>query len=458
MGSNDVNWIQAVEKLLVPQRGVSSDGKIFTQQAHAGVFCKAYRQASNVQDRRSILAHLISKYGHSNVTEISLPPEANDKWFADVTRLLKDLPPPYLQLFRATGQLEGGIKFLVDMRADILTWIREQHDTIGESTVAGSVRLPSLKLMNDVLRDLLGVWFSIGLLHVERVTWSSPCDLLQRVADYESVHPVRSWTDLKSRVGPRRRCFVFTHPSMPREPLVVLHVALTDRIAEKISEVISAQRHPDRDSKDIEEDLNNVTTAIFYSISSTQPGLQGIDLGHFMIKRVVQQLSAELHSINAFSSLSPIPGFRKWLMEEMRRKAKGGETRLPMSPTDAALLAELLTEQNQWYADESLRTQLRPILLRTCAYYLLNVKHRGHAYDPVANFHLRNGAVLWRLNWEGDSTTKGLNQSCSLMVNYRYYLNQTEENSRLYLDKKEIQAADQVKNLLNAPQFTISNL
>ncbi|XP_078738018.1 malonyl-CoA decarboxylase, mitochondrial isoform X1 [Lampetra fluviatilis] len=202
-------------------------------------------------------------------------------------RLRQALAPRYKHLLVRLSRLEGGVKLLVDMRADALAAVAARDAADG----------PHLKELTMVLKALLSEWFSIGLLHLERVTWQSPCDMLQKIAQYEAVHPVRHWTDMRRRVGPYRRCFVFTHAAMPREPLVVLHVALTDAISSDIRSIVresptAATPGPAAPAGIVAppEDAGRVRAAVFYSISATQRGLQGIDLGHHLIKHVVRQL------------------------------------------------------------------------------------------------------------------------------------------------------------------------
>nr|CAD7446365.1 unnamed protein product [Timema bartmani] len=189
-----------------------------------------------------------------------------------------------------------------------------------------------LQQLNSTLRETLSLWFSVGFLNLERVTWRSPCEMLQKISEYEAVHPVRNWTDLKRRVGPYRRCFVYTHSSMPDEPLVVLHTALSDEIAGSMSGIVSAASRMSVDltaKSDVvvnseEENPSLVKAAIFYSISSTQKGLQGIELGNYLIKRVVRELQAEFPLVNQFSTLSPIPTFRLYLVDRLKAAERGG--------------------------------------------------------------------------------------------------------------------------------------
>lgn len=384
--------------------------------------------------------------------------ECNRRQIMKAEEWLKNLlTPQYSWFFIHVGRLERGIKFLVDVRTDILA-------VISEMDVEDPAMVP-MQQLNLTLREMLSLWFSVGFLNLERVTWRSPCEMLQKISEYEAVHPVRNWTDLKRRVGLYRRCFVYTHSSMPDEPLVVLHTALTDEIARSTKGIVSATSRMSVDASACPgmlvdahtEDPSCVKAAIFYSITSTQKGLQGIELGNYLIKRVVRELQAEFPLVSKFSSLSPIPTFRFWLMERLKTAEKGQRGVLTAEEAEQlrshlqtdTLWSELkqLFKTNGWASDSKLVSLLEAPLMRLCAGYLYLEKRRGYALDNVANFHLRNGAVMWRLNWQADLCARGLGNSCGIMVNYRYFLEDTETNSRAYLEKQHIAASDEVRQL-----------
>ncbi|XP_010219168.1 PREDICTED: malonyl-CoA decarboxylase, mitochondrial, partial [Tinamus guttatus] len=357
-------------------------------------------------------------------------------------RLRYSLTPRYRGLFQQLGRLEGGLRFLVELRADLV------H---GLATKA--LDGPHVKEMNGVLKNMLSEWFSTGFLNLERVTWQSSCEVLQKVSDSEAVHPVRNWLDMKRRVGSYRRCYFFSHCAIPGEPLIVLHVALTSEISSSIQAIVK-EVHPVET-----EDLDKITTAIFYSISLTQQGLQGVELGTYLIKRVVKELQKELPQIKDFSSLSPIPGFTKWLVgllssqtkverNELFTESEWQEISAVTGGPPAETLKKLLNN-NEWVRSKKLVSALRLPLMRLCAWYLYGEKHRGFALNPVANFHLQNGAVLWRLNWMADTSPRGIGASCGLMVNYRYFLGDTAGNSAAYLGTKQIKASEQVLALVS---------
>ncbi|XP_028930965.1 malonyl-CoA decarboxylase, mitochondrial [Ornithorhynchus anatinus] len=358
-------------------------------------------------------------------------------------RLRYALVPRYRGLFHHISRLDGGLPFLVNLRADLL-------DSQAHNMVEG----PQVREMNGVLKNMLSEWFSVGFLNLERVTWHSPCELLQKISECEAVHPVKNWMDVKRRVGPYRRCYFFSHCSTPGEPLIVLHVALTNEISSNIQAIVKEFSSPET------EDSNKIVAAIFYSISLTQQGLQGVELGNFLVKRVVKELQKEFPHLTTFSSLSPIPGFTKWLLGNLSSQTKelgrnelftdpecqeiSGVTGGPVSET----LKVLLTS-NEWVKSEKLVKVLQAPLMRLCAWYLFGEKHRGFALNPVANFHLQNGAVMWRINWMADTSFRGITASCGLMVNYRYFLEETATNSAAYLGTQHIKASEQVLNLVS---------
>ncbi|XP_052129381.1 malonyl-CoA decarboxylase, mitochondrial [Frankliniella occidentalis] len=373
-------------------------------------------------------------------------------------KLKNSLTAQYSWLFMHVGRLERGVKFLVDLRTDVLDLI-SQLDPFDQAVVP-------MQRLNSTLRELLSMWFSVGFLAVERVTWKSPCEMLQKISEYEAVHPVRSWTDLKRRVGLYRRCFVYTHNSMPDEPIVVLHIALCDEISSSMAGIVAAASRLSVDTSIAEiglpgvhqetEDPALVKAAVFYSITSTQQGLKGIELGNYLIKRAAEELQAEFPQVTQFSTLSPIPGFRSWLNDKLKAADKNEDEVL--SPDEGTAIQKILGEKwptelqrllksNAWLDNPDLVAFLKEPLMRMCARYLYLEKHRSAALNGVANFHLKNGAVMWRINWHADLSPRGLGNSCGIMVNYRYYLEDTEANSRSYLEHHKINASEQVIQL-----------
>jgi malonyl-CoA decarboxylase len=341
------------------------------------------------------------------------------------------LVPRRAILLTQFNALEQGVKFLVDMRADLLRLGR------------GDVELQDL---GDDLRDLLASWFDIGFLELRQITWDSSAALLERLIAYEAVHEIRSWDDLKNRLDSDRRCFAFFHPRMPDEPLIFVEVALVNGLADNIGDLL------DEDAP--ETDPVGADTAIFYSISNAQAGLAGVSFGNFLIKRVVDELRRDLPNLKKFATLSPIPGFRRWL--EHHASEEGSDL---MSADEIEAAGQFAPEREgserligmlddtTWVTDSKRAALLQPILMRNCARYLLMERRNGHAADPVAHFHLSNGARLERLNWLGDRSANGLKSAAGMMVNYLYRLPDIDKNHEAYTGEGKIAAATQIRKL-----------
>jgi malonyl-CoA decarboxylase len=346
-------------------------------------------------------------------------------------KLRQALEAPRLRLMTQFNGLPEGVKFLVDLRSDLM----ELSD--GED----------LKALNGDLRTLLASWFDVGFLELRRITWNSPASLLEKLIAYEAVHEIRSWDDLKNRLEADRRLFAFFHPRMPDEPLIFVQVALVNGLAGNVNALL--------DETAPVTDPSEADTAIFYSITNAQKGLAGISFGGFLIKRVVDELQAEFTKLKTFSTLSPIPGFSRWV----RRVSLDGA--LPLNDDDHAALASVLGAENgeaglgrlfdetDWRQDEAILAGLEPILTKLCAQYLLREKNsRGRARDPVAHFHLTNGAQVERLNWLADVSAHGFSQSAGMMVNYLYNLSKIEANHERYTGDGKVSASTAVNRLL----------
>ncbi len=344
------------------------------------------------------------------------------------------LNAPRVKLLTQFNALPEGVKFLVDLRAELLRFGREDRGLAG---------------LESDLKDLLAAWFDIGFLELRRITWESPAALLEKLSVYEAVHQVRSWTDLKNRLDSDRRCFAFFHPRMPSEPLIFVEVAMVSGMAADVQALL--------DVKAPVIDPRSADTAIFYSISNAQRGLAGISFGGFLIKRVVDQLSAEFPKLKTFATLSPIPGFCNWLDQEFAAGLPGVLGKHERKTLAAALgqgnaskgdLKQILADPG-WTKKPELAAALEAPLKRLCARYLVEAKREdGKALDPVANFHLGNGARVERLNWLGDNSKKGLKQSAGLMVNYQYRLDDIEENHEAYEGEGRVATSSPVAALL----------
>lgn len=321
-------------------------------------------------------------------------------------RLCKAAEPPRQELLRRLNMAPAGTERLVQMRADLLELLRGA---------------PGLARIDADFRHLLRSWFNRGFLVLRPIDWQTPAAILEKITAYEAVHQIDSWEELRRRVEPPdRRCFAFFHPSMPDEPLIFVEVALTREIPGSIQALLD----PARAAVAPEQ----ATTAVFYSISNCQAGLAGVSFGAFLIKQVARDLAAEVPGITDFVTLSPVPGFIRWLA--------GAEGE------DADTCREVL-------ADGPPDEELKPTLLKLGAQYFLEARREdGRPPDPVARFHLGNGAELHAIHWMGDSSDKGLAQAAGLMVNYRYRLDKIEANHEAYVGSGEIAAARAVKALL----------
>ncbi|KAK0168679.1 hypothetical protein PV327_002455 [Microctonus hyperodae] len=424
-------------------------------ESKVDALCRSYDNLS-LENKHEFLWSLALKYAvdHEHICNLAnrLACEKNDNDHQLLLRenaLKKALTPKYHWLFILMGRLEHGVKFLVDLRTDVLAILSNLNDP---------EKMPKLQQLNITLHDLLLLWFSVGFLHLERITWQSSCEMLQKVSDYEAIHPIRNWVDLKRRVGPYRRCFVFTHMSMPREPLVVLHTALCDVIPETVKGIEEAEKRIVEKTKlsSAQANMCEIKAAIFYSIAATQKGLQGIELGNYLIKEVAKEVTREFPMIDQLSSLSPIPKFRLWFLEHVKQDKTKIFTRDEivaienyLNATDLAQSLKKLLNNSLWTNDYDLVTLLKVPLMRACAWYLYREKRRNYALNAVANFHLRNGAMMWRINWMADPTPRGAENSCGIMVNYRYFLNDTEENSRNYIENMFINASETIIILAN---------
>ncbi len=348
------------------------------------------------------------------------------------TRLRQVLVPPRVKLLTQFNALPEGTKFLVDMRADLLPLIDGD---------------PHLSHLEEDLRELLTSWFDVGFIDLQEITWHSSAALLEKLIAYEAVHEIRDWGDLRNRLDSDRRCYALFHPRMVEEPLAFVEVALTDQMAESIQALLD-ESAPADDPKD-------ARAAIFYSISNTQQGLRGISFGDYLIKQVVGQLNQELPKLDTFATLSPIPNFREWLDRAPLASLTGMTTdaerdaiiKLAGSGDLSEALRSLLA-WDRWPHDDAVSEALRAPMLRFCARYLLERRGNGQPIDPVARFHLKNGARVERINWLGDTSAKGLRQSAGMMVNYRYIVEHIEQNHEAYLHDNRIVLGSEVRSLL----------
>lgn len=330
--------------------------------------------------------------------------------------LTKALEAPRQELMRRINFVPGGTAAIIAMRKQLLTCLREH---------------PDLKPVDQDIKHLLSSWFNRGFLELRRIDWRTPAVVLEKLIEYEAVHAIDGWDDLRRRLDKDRRCFAFFHPALPDEPLIFVEVALVKGLAGAVQPLL--------DREQARLDAEDADTAIFYSISNCQEGLKGISFGNFLIKQVVADLSQELPNLKHFATLSPVPGFCRWLrsVEE------------PVAGLTKNELEEVLTVLSypDWQEDADKEARMKDLLSRLCAYYFMQAKSRGRPLDPVSRFHLGNGARLERLNWMGDKSANGLKQSAGILVNYYYSLKDIEKNHEAYANEKRIVASSSIVNL-----------
>ena len=331
------------------------------------------------------------------------------------------------ELFRRLNLAPGGTERLVRMREDVL---------------AVAVVHPELETVDADFQHLFTSWFNRGFLELKRIDWNMPALVLERIIRYEAVHEITSWDDLRRRIDPAdRRCFAFFHPQLPGEPLIFVQVALAREIPDAIAPLLAAERRPIA--------ARRATTAVFYSISNCQDGLRGVPLGNFLIKQVVDVLKRELPNLRSFVTLSPVPGFLGWLRRERNARASTW-----LTEEDRQTIAAI--DEPGWPQVAVMARPLRPALTAALAEYLLRARDgKGRPVDPVARFHLNNGARLERLNWLGDLSDKGLQQAAGFMVNYLYDVSQIERNHEAFAREGRVIAARAVERALR-PQAAAS--
>lgn len=304
--------------------------------------------------------------------------------------------PARQELLRRLNLAPGGTEALVRMREDLLGLLPDR---------------PDLASVDDDFLHLFASWFNRGFLVLRRMDWSSPAALLEKIIAYEAVHAIAGWPELRRRVEPPDRlCYAFFHPAMPAEPLIVIEVALTTAIPERIDALLSEGREilP----------ADKATVACFYSISNCQPGLRGVSFGNFLIKQVARELAAACPGLATFVTLSPIPGLARWLQQ----------TASPLP------------------VEEDAR---REALMRLAARYLVDEKRAdGQPLDPVARFHLGNGALLWAIRWAADQGARGNEQSFGMMANYLYDLDAIEDNHESFRESGHVSVGSAVRALL----------
>jgi malonyl-CoA decarboxylase len=338
---------------------------------------------------------------------------------AHLRQLGEAVEAPRQELLRRLNMAPGGTGAIVHLRERLLGRLAED---------------PALRAVDADFQHLLGSWFNRGFLYLERIDWDSPASLLEKIKRYESVHEIATWSDLRRRLAPDRRCFAFFHPALKDEPLIFIEVALGRELAASIQPII--------DPNASALDPATATHAIFFSITNSLTGLRGISFGNFLIKQVVVELQRELPQLKTFATLSPIPSFRGWLGSGL-----ASEPGLDLEPSEQQALSALLQRPA---IDSVDLAPLRDTLTGLCARYLGGGLGGPRPADPVARFHLGNGARLERINWLGDVSAKGMQQSFGMLVNYYYDLDNLELNHEAFAEEGKVALSKELARLLAA--------
>jgi malonyl-CoA decarboxylase len=406
--------LPALGELLLSRRGEAS-GVVLAQALLAG-----YAAAEPAQ-RLEFLKALADRFGADRHRVEAAMAAVREN---DVPGALEELhaaaEPRRQELIRRLNLAPGGTSALVRMREELLGYLTDH---------------PELRRVDADFGHLLSSWFNRGFLVLRPIDWTTPANILEKIIRYEAVHAIQNWDDLRNRLEPEdRRCYGFFHPQLVDEPLIFVEVALTRTIPDAIGPLLDLSRTPTPASE--------TTTAVFYSISNTQKGLGGVSFGNFLIKQVVENLKLELPNLKTFVTLSPVPNFAAWLARERKTEASAC---LDASARDALAILD----EPAWHEDPAKVERVKASLLHAAAYYFLKAKNaKGRPIDPVARFHLGNGARLERLNFLGDLSPKGLKQSHGLMVNYLYALDEIEANHEAFAEKGTVAASATVRKAL----------
>ncbi len=406
----DAQQVITLCRALLSERGEVSGARL------AADVLEAYRALD--QPARDGLFDLLAAEFSPNPAEVGRAAEAYriESSQANLIRLQAVVEPPLQELFRRLNMAPGGTQFMVEMRRELLKRLGDHPEWAG---------------IDADLAHLFRSWFNRGFLVLQRIDWRTSALVLERLIQYEAVHQIQGWRDLRRRLEVDRRCYAFFSPALPDEPLIFIEVALTRGMPTTVQPLLD----PEAPVVDPAE----ANCAIFYSITNCQEGLRGVSLGNFLIKQVAENLRLGFSRLRTLASLSPIPGFAQWL------KSGGGlQSRKPTSLELTRIIDKLNRGEG---IDVGLCAGLQSELSRLCAYYLLHAKRDKAPLDPVARFHLANGARLERLNWMGDTSTLGLRRSLGMTVNYVYRMREVERNHEAYAKNYRIVASREFERL-----------
>ncbi|BCH24808.1 malonyl-CoA decarboxylase [Mesorhizobium sp. L-8-3] len=377
--------------------------------------------AFDIDSQREFMRMLLTRFGpRIERLEKAIEAYRASRSASALLELHEAAEPRRQELIRRLNLAPNGIATLVRMREVLLKLKSEDRD---------------LQAVDADFAHLFGSWFNRGFLVLRPISWSTPADILEKIIRYEAVHQISGWDELRRRLAPEdRRCFAFFHPQLVDDPLIFVEVALTREIPARIDDLLREDRAPIR--------ANEATTAVFYSISNCQEGLRGISFGNFLIKQVVEDLRRELPKLDTFVTLSPVPGFAQWLARERRAEVSDA-----LASADRSQL-NMLDDPN-WPDETEAVAALQPILTTATAWYFLRARSAdGRIVDPVARFHLGNGARLERINFLADRSARAMSQAHGLMVNYLYKLDDIETNHEAFADKGEVVATPSIRRLV----------
>jgi len=392
----------------------SEKGEVSGTKLAAAVLAK-YEDLT-LEEKHAFFNHIIENFDlDANSVIESAKSYAQDRSPANLVKLTKQAEPKSRELLRRLNQVPGATEKLVHMREDLLILLKSDSQ---------------LASFDADFAHLFSSWFNRGFLVLKPIDWNTSATVLDKIIEYEAVHAINDWDDLRRRLKPGdRRCFAFFHPAMPEEPLIFVEVALTKGLPASVTDLLAETRNSIADTE--------VDTAVFYSISNCQKGLRGVSFGNFLIKQVVNDLSQDFSGLKNFVTLSPIPGFRTWLDETY-------------AETDSGVINEIkevLQQEEIFFINEAAQALEKPFKVLLAKYFLDAKRPDGLPIDPVSRFHLGNGASLMRFNWMADISEKGLKQSAGMMVNYKYDLDTVEDNHESYAREKVINTTREIKAL-----------
>ena len=402
--ANSAVALVALCRELIDHRGEASG------LALAGEIIAGY-QLLPESDRQAFFVSMVTEFGVDSGLIVEAAEQYRDHPDLEgLWNLTRAVEAPRQKLFRRINMAPDGTRILVAMRGHLLPLLRDN---------------PDLRAIDSDLRHLFISWFNKGFLELRRIDWSSPAMVLEKIIDYEAVHEINGWDDLRNRLREDRRCFAFFHPALANDPLVFVEIAFTDDVPGDLAPLLVQGRESPPP-----EQFN---TVVFYSISNCHPGLAGISFGNFLIKNVVEELTKEMPALKTFVTLSPVPGFRRWLL--------GADLQ--------GLVADELIPRVKEPLGKVVEATVYDALLKLCAHYLLREKSREAPLDSVARFHLGNGARLHRMHGGADLSVKGREQSAGIMVNYLYDLAKIEENHEAFFDQGKIAVSRTITRLLD---------